>query len=152
MAEKTWKLGDLEFKSEQEYLDASKDLKKIKIIMQKYDITNPAEARAVLEEIADKPVFASGYGLKFVERLEKTAGGAPAVKIAGQKGAAGGPGGQAAKPPKETGLQKETKPQKEAKSQKEAKAKKEAQHPDRYGDHRTGCWGEVSGSGRLAAV
>ena len=126
MAEKTWKLGDLEFKSEQEYLDASKDLKKIKIIMQKYDITNPAEARAVLEEIADKPVFASGYGLKFVERLEKTAGGAPAVKIAGQKGAAGGPGGQAAKPPKETGLQKETKPQKEAKSQKEAKAKKEA--------------------------
>ena len=32
MADKKWKLGDLEFDSEQEYLDASKDLKKIKSI------------------------------------------------------------------------------------------------------------------------
>lgn len=74
MAEKTWKLGDLEFDSEQEYLDASQDLKKIKLIMEKHDITKPAEARAVLKEIADQPVFVSSYGLKFVEKLEKTAG------------------------------------------------------------------------------
>lgn len=73
MAEKKWKLGDLEFDSEQEYLDASGDLKKIKAIMEKRDITKPAEAKAVLREIANKPVFASSYGLKFVEKLEKTA-------------------------------------------------------------------------------
>lgn len=73
MAEKKWKLGDLEFDSEQEYLDASKDLKKIKSIMEKHDITKPAEARAVLKEIADNQVFVSSYGEKFVEKLEKTA-------------------------------------------------------------------------------
>ena len=76
MADKKWKLGDLEFDSEQEYLDASKDLKKIKSIMEKHDITKPAEAKAVLREIADKPVFVSSYGLKFVEKLEKTVAGA----------------------------------------------------------------------------
>lgn len=81
MAEKTWKLGDLEFETEQEYLDASRDLKKIKLIMQKYDVTKPAEARAVLKEIADKPVFATSYGLKFVEKLEKTANSGPAASI-----------------------------------------------------------------------
>lgn len=73
MTEKKWKLGDLEFDSEQEYLDASKDLKKIKSIMEKHDITKPAEARAVLKEIAGKKVFVSSYGEKFVEKLEKTA-------------------------------------------------------------------------------
>ena len=76
MADKKWKLGDLEFDSEQEYLDASRDLKKIKLIMEKHDITKPSEAKAVLKEITDKPVFASSYGLKFVEKLEKTVAGA----------------------------------------------------------------------------
>ena len=75
MADKKWKLGDLEFDSEQEYLDASSDLKKIKAIMEKHDITKPAEAKKVLRQIADKPVFSSSYGLKFVEKLEKTAAG-----------------------------------------------------------------------------
>ena len=73
MAEKKWKLGDLEFDSEQEYLDASKDLKKIKAIMEKYDISKPEEAKAVLREMGDEPVFVSSYGRKFVEKLEKTA-------------------------------------------------------------------------------
>ena len=72
MAEKKWKLGDLEFDSEQEYLDATKDLKKIKQIMEKHDITKPAEARIVLQEVTGKPFFVSSYGLKFVEKLEKT--------------------------------------------------------------------------------
>lgn len=76
MAEKKWKLGDLEFDSEREYLDATKDLKKIKQIMARHDVTKPAGARAVLNEIAGKPVFASSYGMKFVEKLEKTAEGA----------------------------------------------------------------------------
>ena len=97
MAEKKWKLGDLEFDSEQEYLDASKDLKKIKAIMEKHDITKPAEARAVLKEIAGKPVFVSSYGMKFVEKLEKTAG---------TKGTDGAPSGGAKK---ETPAKKEKK-------------------------------------------
>ena len=73
MAEKKWKLGDLEFDSEKEYLDATKDLKKIKQIMDKHDVTKPEEARIVLKEVTGKPVFVSSYGLKFVEKLEKTA-------------------------------------------------------------------------------
>ncbi|MGN0344182.1 MAG: hypothetical protein ACI4EC_04375 [Lachnospiraceae bacterium] len=80
MAEKKWKLGELEFDSEQEYLDASRDLKKIKSIMEKHDITKPAEAKAVLKEVTDKPVFVSSYGLKFVEKLEKTVAGANAAE------------------------------------------------------------------------
>ena len=82
MADKKWKLGDLEFDSEQEYLDASSDLKKIKAIMEKHDITKPVEAKKVLRQIADKPVFSSSYGLKFVEKLEKTAAGASASETA----------------------------------------------------------------------
>lgn len=101
MAEKTWKLGDLEFETEQEYLDASRDLKKIKLIMQKYDVTKPADARMILKEIADKPVFASSYGLKFVEKLEKTANSGPAVKIAETTGATGAQSRQKAAPAKE---------------------------------------------------
>lgn len=80
MADKKWKLGDLEFDSEKEYLDASRDLKKIKAIMEKHDITKPEEARTVLKEITGKPVFVSSYGLKFVEKLEKTAAGAKGAK------------------------------------------------------------------------
>ena len=80
MADKKWKLGDLEFDSEQEYLDASRDLKKIKAIMEKHDITKPEEAKIVLKEVTDKPVFASSYGLKFVEKLEKTATGVKAAE------------------------------------------------------------------------
>ena len=73
-------MGDLEFDSEQEYLDASRDLKKIKAIMEKHDITKPEEAKIVLKEVTDKPVFASSYGLKFVEKLEKTATGVKAAE------------------------------------------------------------------------
>lgn len=75
MEEKKWKLGDLEFDSEQEYLEASKDLKKIKLIMEKHDITKPEEARRVLNELSGKQTFVSSYGKKFIEKLEKTAGG-----------------------------------------------------------------------------
>ena len=86
MAEKKWKLGELEFDSEQEYLDASRDLKKIKSIMEKHDITKPAEAKAVLKEVAEKPIFVSSYGLKFVEKLEKTAAGEKEASHASTKG------------------------------------------------------------------
>lgn len=70
---KKWKLGDLEFDTEQEYKDATQDLKKIKEIMDAHDITKPAEAKAVLDELKREPKFLSEYGAKFVEKLEKTA-------------------------------------------------------------------------------
>lgn len=75
MADKTkkWKLGDLEFDTEQEYKDATQDLKKIKEIMDAHDITKPGEAKAVLDELKEQPKFLSAYGEKFVEKLEKTA-------------------------------------------------------------------------------
>lgn len=79
MAEKKWKLGDLEFDSEQEYLEASKDLKKIKLIMERRDITKPEEAKRVLNELSGKETFASSYGKKFIEKLEKTAAGGKAA-------------------------------------------------------------------------
>lgn len=83
MEEKKWKLGDLEFDSEQEYLEASKDLKKIKLIMEKHDITKPEEARSVLKELSGKQAFTSSYGKKFIEKLEKTAGKAAGAPPAG---------------------------------------------------------------------
>lgn len=76
--DKKWKLGDSEFDTEEEYLDASKDLMKIKLLMDRYDTNTQAGAKAVLEEIEGKPVFVSSYGLKFVEKLEKTAKGSSA--------------------------------------------------------------------------
>lgn len=80
MEEKKWKLGDLEFDTEQEYLDAASDLKKIKQIMEKHDISKPAEAGVVLKQLKKKPIFVSSYGHKFVEKLEKTAAGATAAE------------------------------------------------------------------------
>jgi hypothetical protein len=73
MADKIWKLGELEFDSELEYMAASQDLKRIKLIMERHDVAKPAEARAVLKELENSPPFASDYGMKFVEKLEKTA-------------------------------------------------------------------------------
>lgn len=85
MEEKKWKLGDLEFDSEQEFLDASKDLKKIKLIMEKHDITKPAEARRVINELSGKQAFVSSYGKKFIEKLEKTAAGTAQPANEGKK-------------------------------------------------------------------
>lgn len=73
MAEK-WKLGDLEFDTEKEYQEAAQDLKKIKVLMDRFDTTKPDGARKALEQIKGKHVFVSSYGMKFVEKLEKTAG------------------------------------------------------------------------------
>jgi hypothetical protein len=73
MAKQKWKLGELEFDSEQEYLDAAEDLKRIKQIMERHDVTKPAEARAVIKELRSSPPFVSDYGKKFLEKLEKTA-------------------------------------------------------------------------------
>ncbi len=101
MADKKWRLGDLEFDTEKEYLDASADLKKIKEIMRRHDTATPAGARAALKEIRGKQAFSSSYGQKFVEKLEKTAGasGPAAISESGSKN--GGQGSRPAPPPKE---------------------------------------------------
>lgn len=85
MEDKKWKLGDLEFDSEKEYLEASKDLRKIKLIMEKHDISKPAEAKRVLQEFSGKQAFVSSYGMKFMEKLEKTAAESAQAADAGKK-------------------------------------------------------------------
>ena len=81
MAEgKKFKLGDLEFDSEQEYREAAGDLKRIKSLMAKYDISDPSQARRILASIKAHPqTFRSPYGKKFIEKLEKTSGSMDAL-------------------------------------------------------------------------
>lgn len=73
MAEgKKYKLGDLEFESEEEYREAAGDLKRIKSLMAKYDVSDPGQARRILASIKAHPqTFRSPYGKKFIEKLEK---------------------------------------------------------------------------------
>ncbi len=73
--EKKYKLGDLEFDTEQEYREAAADLKRIKGLTEKYQIDDPAQAQKILTSIQAHPeTFRSPYGLKFVAKLEKAAG------------------------------------------------------------------------------
>ena len=76
MAEnRKYKLGDYEFNTEQEYREAAIDLKRIKELMAKYDISRPEQAKRILTTIQAHPeTFRSPYGRKFVEKLEKAAG------------------------------------------------------------------------------
>ncbi len=76
MAEKKkYKLGDYEFDTEQEYREAAIDLKRIKELMAKYDVSNPDQARRILATILAHPEsFRSPYGRKFVDKLEKSVG------------------------------------------------------------------------------
>ena len=75
MAEnRKYKLGDYEFNTEQEYREAAIDLKRIKELMAKYDISRPEQAKRILTTIQAHPeTFRSPYGRKFVEKLEKAA-------------------------------------------------------------------------------
>ena len=73
--EKKYKLGDLEFETEQEYREAAADLKRIKGLTEKYQIDDPAQAQKILTSIKAHPeTFRSPYGRKFVAKLEKAAG------------------------------------------------------------------------------
>ncbi len=72
---KKYKLGELEFNTEQEYREAALDLKRIKELMAKYDLSNPEQSRRILTTIRAHPEsFRSPYGKKFVEKLERTVG------------------------------------------------------------------------------
>lgn len=74
-SEKKYKLGDMEFETEQEYREAAADLKKIRNIMAKYNVKDPSQAQLILTSIQSHPqAFQSPYGKKFKDQLEKTAG------------------------------------------------------------------------------
>ncbi len=69
-----YKLGDLEFETEQEYNDATSDLKRIKALMGEYNVNTKEDALKVLEILKGEEQFKSDYGKKFLDRLEKTGG------------------------------------------------------------------------------
>lgn len=72
--EKRYKLGDLEFETEQEYREAAADLKRIKGLVDKYNVEDPQQAAKILASIKAHPeTFRSPYGRKFVVKLEKAA-------------------------------------------------------------------------------
>lgn len=78
--EKKYKLGELEFETEQEYREAAADLKRIKGLVDKYQVDDPEQAKKILASIKAHPeTFRSVYGQKFVAKLEKAAGIAPAA-------------------------------------------------------------------------
>ncbi|MCR5388193.1 MAG: hypothetical protein K6E56_02985 [Lachnospiraceae bacterium] len=69
-----YKLGDLEFETEQEYNDATSDLKRIKSLMSEYNVNTKEDALKVLELLKSEEQFKSDYGKKFLEKLKKNAG------------------------------------------------------------------------------
>ena len=72
--QKKYKLGELEFETEQEYRDAAMDLKRIKGIVDKYNPEDPQQAQKILASIKAHPeTFRSPYGVKFREKLEAAA-------------------------------------------------------------------------------
>ena len=75
---KKYKLGELEFETEQEYREAAADLKRIKGLVDKYNVEDPEQAKKILASIQAHPdTFRSPYGRKFVAKLQKAAGLAP---------------------------------------------------------------------------
>lgn len=118
--EKKYKLGDLEFKTEQEYQEAAADLKRIKGLTDKYDISNPEQAGKILAFIKTKPdTFRSPYGRKFIEKLEAVSGKAP-------KAPGASPGYKAAQPSQgKSGKAAEKEKKRQQKAAKEGGAEKE---------------------------
>ncbi|MCI8448183.1 MAG: hypothetical protein HFH30_07255 [Eubacterium sp.] len=73
--ENKYKLGEYEFRTEQEYREAAADLKRIKGIAEKYDVSNPEQAKKILATIQGHPEwFRSPYGKRFIEKLQSAAG------------------------------------------------------------------------------
>lgn len=84
--EKKYKLGEYEFRTEQEYREAAADLKRIKGIMDKYDVSNPEQAKKILATVKAHPEsLRSPYGRKFIEKLENAAGISSAAGFDTQK-------------------------------------------------------------------
>lgn len=126
--EKKYKLGELEFETEQEYREAAGDLKRIKGLMSKYDVSNPEQARKILASIKAHPeTFRSPYGRKFVEKLEKTVSRPVSVTPITEEPAAASrsvPGVSAATQKKENGKREKRKREKPPKAESGAKKEK----------------------------
>ena len=70
-----WENIQNEFDTEQEYREAAADLKRIKGLVDKYNVDDPEQAKKILASIKAHPdTFRSPYGMKFVVRLERAAG------------------------------------------------------------------------------
>ncbi len=74
MAEAEYRIGELKFETEEEYLATKADLEKIKDIMTSYNTKTPDGAQKALDAVAGEGGFTSDYGRKFTEKLKKTAG------------------------------------------------------------------------------
>lgn len=129
MAEgKKYKLGDLEFESEEEYREAAGDLKRIKSLMAKYDVSDPGQARRILASIKAHPqTFRSPYGKKFIEKLEKASASMDALAFTAENTAKKPQTGRQEtqvkeKPPKEKRI-KEKRPRKQKEPQADGQQK-----------------------------
>ena len=129
MAEgKKYKLGDLEFESEEEYREAAGDLKRIKSLMAKYDVSDPGQARRILASIKAHPqTFRSPYGKKFIEKLEKASASMDALAFTAENTAKKPQTGRQEtqvkeKPPKEKRV-KEKRPRKQKEPQADGQQK-----------------------------
>lgn len=129
MAEgKKYKLGDLEFESEEEYREAAGDLKRIKSLMAKYDVSDPGQARRILASIKAHPqTFRSPYGKKFIEKLEKASASMDALAFTAENTAKKPQAGRQEtqvkeKPPKEKRIKEKRIKEKQPRKQKEPRA------------------------------
>lgn len=129
MAEgKKYKLGDLEFESEEEYREAAGDLKRIKSLMAKYDVSDPGQARRILASIKAHPqTFRSPYGKKFIEKLEKASASMDALAFTAENTAKKPQTGRQEtqvkeKPPKEKRIKEKRIKEKQSRKQKEPRA------------------------------
>lgn len=121
--ENKYKLGDLTFDTEQEYREAAMDLKRIKGLMEKYDVENPEQAKKILMSVKAHPeTFRSPYGQKFIVKLERAAG----IDTSQAAGSSAAPAGFRARPVLEED-KAENKRAKKEKKQKEKKQKEKNQ-------------------------
>ena len=69
----TYKIGDYQCSSEEEYKSILSDYKKIKIIKEKYGCSDPESAKKVLDYLSNNPnVFMSKLGERFIKNLKET--------------------------------------------------------------------------------
>lgn len=79
-----YRIGNTQFATENEYLAAVSDLRKVKALMDRYDVKDPEMAKRLLSVIYAKPqMFQTEFGRDFVRKLEANA-------AAGQSTGAGG--------------------------------------------------------------
>lgn len=71
--EKSLKIGNYQCESEEEYLSIRSDLKKIMLLKEKYDCSDPSIAKKLLTYIEERPnLFSSVAGVRFINSLKDT--------------------------------------------------------------------------------